>query len=100
MGVGGDLLLDGGPSMRSFSVGKETGFKGREDIGSKILVLASDAAGCTAREDDFTIGDCGRFNKAGDTAADGGSMICIGTRRRSLVNEESNEACTGEIGGT
>ena len=81
-------------------------FKEREDTGSNVSVVAFDDAGCTAREDDSTTGDSGGFegfdartvDDVADEAADGGSMILIGTRRRLIADEESNVACNEEIG--
>ena len=37
-------------------------------------------------------------DEVADAAADRGSMILIGTRRRLIADDESNEACIGEIG--
>lgn len=106
-------------SVRSFPVVEETllfpegasvagNFKEREDTGSNVSVLTFDDALRTAPEDDSTTGDAGGFEGlckgTGDevadaAAADGGSMILIGTRRRLIADgEESNEDCIGEIG--
>lgn len=40
----------------------------------------------------------GTADEVADASADGGSMILIGTRRRLIANEGSNDACIGEIG--
>ena len=66
-------------------------FKEREDIGSKASALTFDG-----EDDDSKTGDSwgvvGPGMGTADEAADGGSIIFIGTRRRLVANGESNEA--------
>lgn len=96
-------------SVRSVLVVKETllfpegvsvagNLKEREETGSNVSVVLAfdDDAGCTAREEEDSktgdsvgfegFGGTGTAEEDADTAADGGSMILIGTRRRLVGN--------------